>query len=278
MNKHLTSSALLAVFVGVLIVLIPSANTAQAFLTPAEDVNGQQLNDGDLISAIGDPDIFIIKFSTDANNPGIRWGFKRLFLNPAIFNMYGHLGGFANVRTVTAEARDVFDTTALYRNCESGSQEIWGIEVTGEDTGVLHHVQMSGAQAAAEDYNFFEKVFCINTNEERFYARSGAPYTRLSQIPRYDRSGASTMPPTSCMKEGESSGPFDIADVECCAGLEPALYSMDSSLLGYRTICRANTVSCADEGRILRGRVQQCCAGLIPVSEPSVQMYVDVCR
>jgi hypothetical protein len=61
------------------------------------------------------------------------------------------------------------------------------VEVTGEDEGILHHVQMTGAQAAAEDARFFDKVFCINTREDNFYARSIHPYMRLADVPRYDR-------------------------------------------------------------------------------------------
>ena len=41
------------------------------------------LTEGDLIRAQGDFDIFIIN----------QYGYKRLFLNPTIFNMYGHLNG-----------------------------------------------------------------------------------------------------------------------------------------------------------------------------------------
>src|SRR6185436_3936153 len=99
------------------------------------------LTEGDLISAIGsnDPDIYIIN----------DWGYKRLFLNPVIFNFYGHLsGGWAAVKHVSQATRDAFPTSGLFRNCETNDQAVWGLEVTGEDTGVLHHVALTGAQAA----------------------------------------------------------------------------------------------------------------------------------
>src|SRR3989344_14538 len=69
------------------------------------------LKEGDLISAIfsDDPDVYIIN----------EHGFKRLFLNPAIFNFYGHLGGFFNVKLVTPEVRDAYITSSYFRDCES---------------------------------------------------------------------------------------------------------------------------------------------------------------
>ena len=67
------------------------------------------LKEGDVISAAGssDPDVYIVN----------EMGYKRLFLNPAIFNFYGHLGGFKAVKSVSAVTRDAFVTSGLFRNC-----------------------------------------------------------------------------------------------------------------------------------------------------------------
>ncbi|KKT52625.1 MAG: Glycoside hydrolase family 9 [Candidatus Yanofskybacteria bacterium GW2011_GWF1_44_227] len=83
------------------------------------------LTEGDTISAINstDPDIYI------AN----AWGYKRLFLNPIIFNFYGHLGGFNKVKSITSTVRDTMVTSGLIRNCETDDQKVYGIETTGED-------------------------------------------------------------------------------------------------------------------------------------------------
>jgi hypothetical protein len=135
------------------------------------------------ISAVGsnDPDVYIIN---DA-------GYKRLFINPIIFNMYGQLGGFADVHSVSAAVRDAFPTSGLFRNCEANTQAVYGLEVTGEDTGVLHWVNVTGDQAVAQDPNFFQKVFCINNNEFNWYTNNGtnfgANYSSISQIPNYSR-------------------------------------------------------------------------------------------
>lgn len=136
------------------------------------------LTEGNTISATGsnDPDIYIVN----------ELGYKRLFLNPVIFSFYGHLGGFAKVKSVSSAARDAFPTTQLFRNCETNAQAVYAVEVTGEDTATLHHVAMTGAQAVAEDANFFKKVFCVNNNEATWYSM-GSAYTSLSQIPPYVR-------------------------------------------------------------------------------------------
>src|SRR3989344_3512913 len=136
------------------------------------------LKDGDVISASGssDPDIYI---------PNVH-GYKRLFLNPAIFNFYGHLGGFGKVKKTTSTVRDTLVTSGLFRNCETNDPKVYGVEVTGEDTGKLHWVNTTGAQAVADDPNFFKKVFCINTKEFSWYPQ-GAAYTSVNQIPDYTR-------------------------------------------------------------------------------------------
>ncbi len=147
------------------------------------------LTEGNMVSAAGtnDPDVYIVN----------ALGYKRLFLNPAIFNMYGQLtGGWSLVKNVTPAVRDAFPSSGLFRNCETNAQQVWAVEVTGEDTGVLHKVTMSGNQAVAEDANFFKKVFCINNNEQNWYAKSSVDYTSLSQVPVYSRVPGATPTPS----------------------------------------------------------------------------------
>lgn len=146
------------------------------------------LTEGNTISAAGsdDPDVYIVN----------ALGYKRLFLNPAIFGFYGHLGGFAQVKSVSATARDAFPTSGLFRNCETDDQAVYGVEVTAEDTGMLHWVNTSGAQAVADDANFFKKVFCINNNEFNWYSK-GAAYTSVNQVPNYVRVPGATPTPVA---------------------------------------------------------------------------------
>jgi hypothetical protein len=113
------------------------------------------LKEGDLIRAEGDFDIFII------NN----YGYKRLFLNPVIFNMYGHLGGWTAVKTVKLTTRDAFKTSNYYRYSES--PKVYEVEVTGGDIGKLHWLNMTGEQFLAGARP--ESVFTINKSELNWY-------------------------------------------------------------------------------------------------------------
>ena len=112
-------------------------------------------------------------------------------MNPIIFNFYGHLGGFSKVNKITATTRDVFEVSGLFRNCESNDKKVYGVEVTGEDVGMLHHVNLTGDQAVAQDAEFFKKVFCINNNEFNWYTNNdtkfGSAYSALNQLPVYKR-------------------------------------------------------------------------------------------
>lgn len=173
----LTTVATVLSFTGMALVL--SSGVALAAAKPSD----YGLKEGDTISAAGssDPDVYIVN----------EHGYKRLFLNPAIFNMYGHLGGFANVKSVTPATRDAFGTSGLFRNCEAGDQKVYGIDVTGEDTAVLRWVNTSGAQAVADDPNFFAKVFCINTAEFNSYNK-GAEFSSVLQVPAYTRGGVAS--------------------------------------------------------------------------------------
>ena len=120
--KNLTLAVLILGMVGVF-ALVGSAS--------AVSPNDYGLHEGDLIRASGDNDIFIVN----------QFGHKRLFLNPAIFNMYGHLGGWANVKTVSPAVRDAFKTSPFYRT--DGDTKVYRLEVSGDDTGTLHWVNVS---------------------------------------------------------------------------------------------------------------------------------------
>jgi len=154
------------------------------------------LTEGDTISAAGsdDPDVYIVN----------EQGYKRLFLSPQIFNLYGHLGGFAAVKNVASATRDAFPTSGLFR--VDGDEKVYGLETTGEDVASLHWVNTSGAQAVADDPNFFKKVFVINAAEFALYS-VGSNYTSVSQVPAYARGGSvsTSTPVASPLSVGISS-------------------------------------------------------------------------
>ncbi len=116
------------------------------------------LKEGDLIRAEGDFDVYIIN----------QYGYKRLFLNPIIFNMYGHLGGWKAIKTVSPAVRDAFITSHLYRY--SGSPKVYSLEVTGEDTGILHWINISAESFLAQGGKP-EAIFTINKAELDWYPK-----------------------------------------------------------------------------------------------------------
>ncbi len=120
------------------------------------------LHEGDLIRATGDNDIFIVN----------EFGYKRLFLNPTIFEMYGHLGGWADVKTVSPDVRDAFETSPYYR--ADGDEKVYRLEVSGEDTGTLHWVNVSQAEFLANAS--VNSIFTINGLESAWYSK-GADFT-----------------------------------------------------------------------------------------------------
>ena len=144
------------------------------------------LTEGDTVSAAGsdDPDVYIVN----------EMGYKRLFLNPAIFGLYGHLGGFAAVKNVSPATRAAFPTSGLFR--VDGDEKVYGLESTGEDVANLRWVNTSGAQAVADDPDFFKKVFVINAAEKALYG-SGADFTSVNQVPVYVRGGSVPTTPTT---------------------------------------------------------------------------------
>ena len=161
-------------------IIIPLIVIIFLFVSAADATRPQdyKLKEGDLISAIfsDDPDVYIIN----------EHGYKRLFLNPEIFSFYGHLGGFLNVKLVTPEVRDAFETSSLFRNCEEDDVKVYGIAVSDEDAGVLHWVDTSGEQAVTDDPDFFKKVFCINEKEFDWYPK-GQLLESVNEVPKYTR-------------------------------------------------------------------------------------------
>ncbi|MBI2626713.1 MAG: hypothetical protein HYW77_00505 [Parcubacteria group bacterium] len=180
LGSHILTPAL---FIFILTVFLGSIAYGARAAMPAD----YGLTEGDTVSATGsdDPDVYIVNQD----------GFKRLFLNPAIFGFYGHLGGFANVKSISATTRDAFPTSGLFRNCETNDPKVYGVETTGEDTGMLHWVNTTGAQAVTDDADFFKKVFCINNNEFSWYSK-GSDYTSVSQVPSYVRGTTPTPTPS----------------------------------------------------------------------------------
>lgn len=142
------------------------------------------LQEGNLIRATGDNDIFIIN----------QYGFKRLFLNPAIFNMYGHLnGGWSNVKTVSPAVRDAFVTSPYFR--ADGDTKVYKLEVIGEDTGILRWVNMSETDFLAQAS--INQIFTINNTELNWYPRGFSVYAPTHSVVTRTDNFSSALPLTN---------------------------------------------------------------------------------
>lgn len=156
--------------IGLLVVIV---TTQEVYPASPSDFG---LQEGDTISATdsSDPDVYTVN----------SWGYKRLFLNPVIFSFYDHLNGFTKVKSVSPSIRDAFVTSGLFRNCEINDPRVFTLEITGEDSGLLHWLNIAGDQAIQEDPNFFKRVFCINNLEFGWYNKS-VDYRSLNEAPDY---------------------------------------------------------------------------------------------
>ena len=171
---YISRWSILAVVVAVLL----SAASAQAHVAANPEIlRDLGIREGEIVGSSDsqDPDIYIVN----------EWGYRRLFLSPRIFGFYGHLR-YDRVSRFQGTVIESMPLSGLFRNCEAADEEVYALEVTHEDTGVLHWVKVTGDAAVAEDADFFKRIFCINSNEFASYGR-GAPYTSLAQIPRYER-------------------------------------------------------------------------------------------
>ena len=110
------------------------------------------LTEGALIrsSSAADPDIYIVSAT----------GYKRLILSPTIFSIYGHLR-WDQVVEVGSGVRDAYQTSAFFRNCETGDPKVYALEVTSDDIAELHWINVSAEDAVLQDDDFFKKVFCM---------------------------------------------------------------------------------------------------------------------
>ena len=170
MNKYAKFVFVLAVFSAVFLGTAGGSHAAK----PSD----YGLKEGDLVSAIfsDDPDVYIIN----------EQGYKRLFLNAEIFNFYGHLGGFFNVKLISEEVLNAFPTSGLFRNCEDNDPRVYGVEIEGEDIGKLRWLNASATGTLSEDPNFFKKVFCVNKKEFNWYPK-GLHLKNLKDLPKYER-------------------------------------------------------------------------------------------
>ena len=116
----------------------------------------QDIQEGAIIRAIGDIDIYIVKYIGNKK-------FKRLILNPSVFRSYGHLR-WEDVIEVEKETVNSFTTSSLVRNARTG--RIYRLTANG-DNGIRRHFRsISVMQRLGHD---LDAVYEINETDENSY-------------------------------------------------------------------------------------------------------------
>jgi hypothetical protein len=139
-------------------------------LIPVIRVSAITIVDGDLIKTSDNPDVYIVKVISAEK-------YKRLILNPEIFNQYGHLK-WENIKTVTQTEMNEYTISDLVRAV--GDDRVYKL-YPGNDTGEKRWIK------TAEDFNGFaykiNAIYEINSFERNYYAMGADLIYQVSQIP-----------------------------------------------------------------------------------------------
>lgn len=132
------------------------------------NAHAQGIIDGDLIRAINAFDVYIVKL-IDAEK------YKRLILNPEIFNQYGHLK-WENIKTISQSELDDYTASDLVRAVSD--DKVYKLYPNG-DTGEKRWIK------TAEDFSGFGynayAIYEINSFERDYYA-AGADLTYQAPV------------------------------------------------------------------------------------------------
>ena len=118
--------------------------------------SAQVINDGDLVRA--DQDVYIIKIVGSKT-------FKRLIVNPQVFDSYGHLR-WDNIKTVSQATLNRYTTSNLVRQFQ-GDGMVYRLFPQG-DTGVKSHIQLT-AQQFQQAGGDWDSIYEVNQFELALY-------------------------------------------------------------------------------------------------------------
>lgn len=129
-----------------------------AFLFVPKNASAQVIVDGDLIKTATYENVYIVKIVGSEK-------FKRLILNPDIFNQYGQLK-WGNIKTVSESEFGAYALSYLVR--EVNDTKVYKL-FPDEDTGTKRWLNITAAQfdSAGLDWN---SIYIINQHEKDSYA------------------------------------------------------------------------------------------------------------
>lgn len=170
--------------------------------------------DGDLIRATGTFDIYIVKLVGSEM-------YRRLILNPDIFNQYGHLK-WSNVQDVAQSVVNQYTDSQLVRM--DGDAKVYQLVPTGEDTAAKHHV-LSEADFLAGGFSW-NQIYVINAHEHNNTTTGAAyvpPVTPPPTAGAFEVKLSSTTPTAATVALGVVAQPWTKVDFK--AGSESVTVS-----------------------------------------------------
>lgn len=139
------------------------------------------LSDGDVVKTADNPDVYIVTMSPH----GGYQGWKRLLLNPEVFNLYGHLS-WSKIKTVNQATMDVYHTSPLIQG--ENDPMVYELRPNG-DVGTRHHV-VDEAAFLAKGY-MWGQIARVNNKERDIYS-VGSTVTATSPTPTPSPTPAAT--------------------------------------------------------------------------------------
>ena len=153
----------------ILVILITVGVIAGVFGT-TQGLFALSINDGDLIKTYGSNDVYIVKEVRGKQ-------YKRLILNPEIFNSYGHLS-WNNIKVVPESTLYQYTTSNLIR--QQGDARVYELNAGyNTDIGVKHWLNLTPAQILALGFDP-DSIYTINHIEgSDYFYRTGNTRTYL---------------------------------------------------------------------------------------------------
>jgi len=131
----------------------PSPSTSPA-ASPAATPTPQTIKEGTMIRAIGDVDVYIVKYVGDKK-------FKRLILSPSVFNSYKHLK-WTDVMDVEKSVVDAYTTSELVRAV--GDPKVYKLYPAG-DTGQKRWIKTAaGFNRMGFDWDAVYEINAVDRN------------------------------------------------------------------------------------------------------------------
>lgn len=122
------------------------------------------IQDGDVVRAHNSGNVYIVK-KTPAKN------FKRLIINPAVFDSYGHLS-WNNIKQVPQSTLNQYTTSNFVR--QQGDNRVYELQShSNVDTGVKHWVNLTQNQFLSLGFDS-DSIYTVNNIEISFYRNGGS--------------------------------------------------------------------------------------------------------